>query len=151
MKPGDSYTYPGGRIFAVPALHGGGRYGFMASADGRALGWVVETPRGTVYYSGDTGYFEGFTEVRKMYHPDIAIINMNDHLKGKAAASAALDTGARIVIPSHYGAYGRLFLKQRVRPPDFEETTRILGPLLNTLDLGGSVPLPAKAPGAPAS
>jgi L-ascorbate metabolism protein UlaG (beta-lactamase superfamily) len=151
MKPGDSYPFPGGRIFAVAAFHGGGRYGFVSSADGRALGWVIETPRGTVYYSGDTGYFEGFAEVGKRYYPDIAIINMNDHLKGREAASAALDTGARIVIPSHYGAYGRLFLKARVRPPDFEETTRILGPRLIPLDLGGSVPLPAKAPGAPVS
>lgn len=142
MKPGEAYLYPGGRVIAVAAHHGGGRWGLRASSDGRALGWVIETPRGTVFCSGDTNYFEGFAEVGNTYHPDVAILNVNGHLQSTDAVSAALDTRARFVIPVHYGAYGWLFLDERKSPRDQEEMTRLLGPLLVTLGLGESLPLP---------
>jgi L-ascorbate metabolism protein UlaG (beta-lactamase superfamily) len=142
MKPGEAYSYPGGRVIAVSAHHGGGRWGLRGEADGRALGWVIETPYGTVFYSGDTNYFEGFVEVGNTYHPEVAIINVNGHLRSADAVSAALDTRARIVIPGHYGAYGWLFLGERKSPRDEEEMRRLLGPLLVTLRLGESLPLP---------
>jgi L-ascorbate metabolism protein UlaG (beta-lactamase superfamily) len=146
MKPGESYAYPGGRVIAVAALHGGGRWGLRSKADGRALGWVIETPYGTVFCSGDTGYFEGFAEVGKNHSPDVAILNVNGHLRSTSAVSAALDTRARIVIPVHFGVYGWLGLGEPKSPRDYDELARLLGPLLVTLRLGESLPLPGVAP-----
>ncbi|MDH3198272.1 MAG: MBL fold metallo-hydrolase [Candidatus Krumholzibacteria bacterium] len=142
MAPGEAVDYPGGRIVAVAAHHMGGRWGLKGRADGRALGWVVETPYGNVYYSGDTNYFRGFAEVGNRYRPDIAILNISGHLHGTDAVFAAFDTRARTVIPTHHGAYGWLFLGERTEPRDAEEMQRLLGPLLVTLDLGESLPLP---------
>ena len=142
MKLGEAYPYPGGRIIAVAAHHTGGRWSIRASSDGRALGWVIETPYGTVYYSGDTNYFEGFAEVGSTYHPDVAILSVSGHLHSRDAVSAALDTRARFVIPVHHGAYGWLFSGERKLPRNYEEMTRLLGPLLVTLGLGKSLPLP---------
>ena len=142
MKPGEAYSYPGGRVVAVAAHHAGGRWGVRNKADGRALGWVIETPHGTVFYSGDTDYFEGFAEVGSVYRPDVAILNISGHLHSTDAVSAAFDTRARVIIPGHYAAYGWFFFGERKRPRDLEEMARLLGPLLVTLDLGESLPLP---------
>ena len=146
MKPGEAYLYPGGRVIAVAAHHGGGRWGLRGKADGRALGWVIETPRGTVFCSGDTNYFEGFAEVGNTYHPDIAILNVNGHLQSTDAVSAALDTRARFVIPVHFGVYGWLGLGEPKNPRDYEEIARALGPVLVKLGLGESLPLPGSVP-----
>jgi L-ascorbate metabolism protein UlaG (beta-lactamase superfamily) len=146
MKPGEVYSYPGGRVIAVAALHGGGRWGLRAKADGRALGWVIETPYGTVFCSGDTGYFEGFAEVGNRYHPDVAVLNVNGHLRSTNAVSAALDTRARFVIPVHFGVYGWLGLGEPKNPRDYEDLERALGPVLVKLGLGKSFPLPGAAP-----
>ncbi len=146
MKPGEAYSYPGGRIVAVAALHGGGRWSLRGKADGRALGWVIETPRGTVFLSGDTSYFGGFAEVGSRYRPDVAIINVNGHLRSTDAVSAALDTRARFVIPVHFGVYGWLGLGEPKNPRDYEELERALGPVLVKLGLGESFPLPGVAP-----
>ncbi len=145
MKPGEVYAYPGGRIVAVAALHAGGRWGLRGKADGGALGWVIETPRGTVFLSGDTGYFEGFAEVGQKYHPDVAVLNVNGHLRSTNAVSAALDTRARFVIPVHFGVYAWLGLREAKSPRDYEELARALGPILVRLGLGESFPLPGAA------
>jgi L-ascorbate metabolism protein UlaG (beta-lactamase superfamily) len=146
MKPGEVYSYPGGRVIAVAALHGGGRWGLKAKADGRALGWVIETPYGTVFCSGDTGYFEGFAEAGKNHRPDVAILNVNGHLRSMDAVSAALDTRARFVIPVHFGVYGWLGLGEPKNPRDYEEMERALGSVLVKLGLGESFPLPGVVP-----
>jgi len=141
LAPGEHYDYPGGRITAVAALHMGGRWGIRGRADGRALGWVIETPYGTVYYSGDSNYFDGFAEVGNRYRPDIAILNISGHLRGADAVFAAFDTRATRIIPAHHGAYGWLFFGAREEPHDADELERLLSPLLVTLEVGESLPL----------
>jgi L-ascorbate metabolism protein UlaG (beta-lactamase superfamily) len=106
---------------------------------------VIETPRGTVFLSGDTSYFEGFAEVGNTYHPDVAVLNVNGHLRSANAVSAALDTRARFVIPVHFGVYGWLGLREAKDPRDYEDLARALGPILVRLELGESFPLPGAA------
>ena len=106
MKPGDSCTFHGGSIVAVPAFHPGGRNSLKARADGRALGFIIRTPTQTLYYSGDTEYFPGLYDIGTIYHPDIAILNFNGHLKAADALRAFQALGASRVIPIHFGAYG---------------------------------------------
>lgn len=106
MKPGDEYPFPGGRIIAVAAHHPGNRWIGKAAADGRALGYVVQTDEATVYFSGDTDYFEGMEEIGARYHPDLAVLNVNAHLPPADAIHAMHSVGAHRVVPVHMGAYG---------------------------------------------
>lgn len=145
MRPGESYEFPGGRIVAVTADHPGGRRSASAAADGRALGYVIETPSGTVYYAGDTEYFAGFDSVRAAYHPDIALFNLNSHLQGPDAVRAFRATGATKLVPMHFGAYGYFFLPERKLPRDYEEVREMLGSQLAVLLPGESMPLPPRA------
>jgi L-ascorbate metabolism protein UlaG (beta-lactamase superfamily) len=144
MRPGDSYEFPGGRVVAVAADHPGGRRSSSAAADGRALGYVIETPSGTIYYAGDTKLFAGFDSVAAAYHPDIALFNLNSHLRSMDAVRAFRATGATRLVPMHFGAYGYLFLPQRKMPRDYEEVRQMLGPELAVLLPGESMALQPK-------
>lgn len=105
MRPGDVYDFPGGKIIAVAAHHPGYRYSLKGRSDGRALGYIIRTPEQTLFYSGDSEYFEGFKQVGRTYKPRLAILNISTHLRTQDALRAILDLGVRKVIPSHYGAY----------------------------------------------
>jgi L-ascorbate metabolism protein UlaG (beta-lactamase superfamily) len=145
---GDVHEFPGGRIRAVAAHHPGARRGVDAEADGRALGYVIETPFGVVYYSGDTDFFPGFADVGMRYAPRITLLNINGHLLGENAVAAARATGAPIIIPMHYGAYGLWSWKGYHRPRTEELLERELGTALRVLDIGGSLPLALAERGA---
>jgi L-ascorbate metabolism protein UlaG (beta-lactamase superfamily) len=106
MRPGDTFSFPGGTVVAVPALHPGARWIGGKKADGRALGYVIVTPERTIYYSGDTDYFSGIEEVGRRYHPDLAILNVNVHLPPSDAVRAMVALGSDRVIPIHMGAFG---------------------------------------------
>ena len=106
MKPGDEYSFPGGKIIAVPAHHPGSRWIGKAAADGRALGYIIQTSEGTVYFSGDTDYFDGMKEIGDRYRPDLAVLCVNAHLKPSDAVRAMQTLGTDRAIPVHMGAYG---------------------------------------------
>lgn len=141
MRPGDEFEYPGGKVIAVAAKHAGSRYGVRSPADGSALGYVIYTPCSTVYYSGDTNLFGGIEQVGRVYSPDIAILNISGHLHGKDAVEAARRTGAAVVIPSHFGAYGHLFFPPPAVPRDYDKLREGLGDALLLLKLGESASL----------
>ncbi len=139
MNPGDRYPFPGGRIVAVPASHPGGRWSLDAEPDGRALGFVIETPRVTLYYSGDSDYFAGFAAIGRLYAPDIALVNINAHLNDEDALRAIEALGAPLVIPTHHGAY---FSVNELRTPYWhQELERVLGSRFMRVGVGESVPL----------
>jgi len=139
MRPGDSFDYPGGKVVAVMAKHAGSRYGIRSPTDGSALGYVIYTPRSTVYYSGDTNLFEGLDDVGRVHSPDIAILNISGHLHGEDAVEAARRIGAATVIPSHFGAYGHLFLPEPELPRDYDQLKDGLGEAVVLLHLGESL------------
>jgi L-ascorbate metabolism protein UlaG (beta-lactamase superfamily) len=146
MALGDVQEFPGGRIIAVAAHHPGDRRGVDAEADGRALGYVVETPHGTLYYSGDTDLFRGFTDVWLRHEPRIVILSVSGHLTGMDAVIAARATRAPIVVPVHHGAFGLSLWGPRRLPRDYELLVRELGPVLHVIPLGGSLSLAAGVP-----
>jgi L-ascorbate metabolism protein UlaG (beta-lactamase superfamily) len=104
LKLWEEYRTDNVAITAVPSDHAGGRYSLDAESDGRAIGFVISTPAATIYYSGDTRYFDGFREIGKRFKPDIAILNVNTHLRADAI-KVAEDIGARAVIPAHHAAF----------------------------------------------
>lgn len=139
MVPGDSYRIPDGQITAVAAHHPGGRNSTNAEPDGRALGFIIETDYGTIYYSGDTDYFEGISEVGLAYRPDLVLLNVNGHLPARDAFRAFRDLGSPRVIPIHAAGYGGP--KARMNLRQHAEFAELLGPLASPLRVGESYPL----------
>ena len=103
------------RIHCVPAQHFCGR----ALADGNHrlwAGWVVEGPTHRFYHAGDTGYFNGFTDIGRRFGPiDLAAIPIGAydprpimrsvHLNPEEAIQAAVDLRAARVIGMHFGTF----------------------------------------------
>jgi L-ascorbate metabolism protein UlaG (beta-lactamase superfamily) len=138
MNIGDEFEYPGGKVVAVAAHHTGGRFGFFADHDGRALGFIVYTPQSVIYYTGDTNYWDGIDEIGDTYRPDISVVNVNGHLHSSDAIQAILATKSPVVIPSHFGAYGYLWIGEQKVPRNYEKIETILEPVLLFLKLGES-------------
>lgn len=89
-------------------------------------GWVIrrrtesisegEQDRNTIYFAGDSGYFEGFREIGKRFS-DIRYALMPigayepewfmgmQHVTPEEAVQAFLDVGGQLFIPMHYGAF----------------------------------------------
>jgi L-ascorbate metabolism protein UlaG (beta-lactamase superfamily) len=143
MRPGDVYASPAGTITAIAVHHMGGRWGVSAAADGRALGFVIETPDETIFYSGDTNYFSGFADVGWTFDPDILMLNVNGHLTGTDAVRAAWAARARVVIPLHWGTYPYWIFGGNVRPRDEATLERLVAERLRVLEVGRSMPLSA--------
>jgi L-ascorbate metabolism protein UlaG (beta-lactamase superfamily) len=146
MSPGEAFALGDVRITAVAVFHPGKRKGLQRGIDGRALGWIVVTPAATIFYSGDSDYCSAFSDVGWRYAPDVAIINVNGHLKPPDAARAAADMRARVVIPTHWGGYGYWFVGGNRHPRGEKELARLLGNRLHVLHVGESFLL-EKVPG----
>jgi L-ascorbate metabolism protein UlaG (beta-lactamase superfamily) len=142
MEPGEEHDVGGVRFIATAVHHPGGRWSMHAAADGRALGFVIVAPSATIFYSGDTDYNSSFDDVGWTYSPDVAILNINGHLKPPAAARAARGVGAPIVIPAHWGAYTYWLIGGNRRPHGEDELKRLLDGRLRILEVGESTPVP---------
>lgn len=101
----DIFTIKDLNIYAVPALHPGGRKSILKNSDGRALGYILQGDGKTIYISGDTEYNEEMRIIGKRFNPEIAILNINSHLTNKEAESTMQLIGAKTLIPAHHGAF----------------------------------------------
>jgi len=106
MNIGGSITVDGVRFTMTPALHsswledeGMGYYG------GVAAGFVITMDGTTVYHAGDTALFSDMQLIRDLYRPDVALLPVGGRftMGPEEAMIAARYTGARLVIPMHYG------------------------------------------------
>jgi L-ascorbate metabolism protein UlaG (beta-lactamase superfamily) len=113
LEPGHSFRASDVEVTAVPVRHSGAR-GFGDSARRGACGYVVKTPRHSIYVAGDTGYFSGFVEIGRRFRPDIALLPIagyepaafrEEHMSPLDAVYAFEDLGARVMIPTSYGSF----------------------------------------------
>lgn len=94
-------------VTPVPASHGGRRYPGMEAA---AQGYILCGDT-SVYFAGDTGFFDGFAEVGQTHHPEVALLPVwgygphlgKHHLTPRSAACALSLLRSRIAIPIHWG------------------------------------------------
>jgi L-ascorbate metabolism protein UlaG (beta-lactamase superfamily) len=148
MSPGDTYEYPHGEILAVPAMHPGKRFALRMGSVGDAIGFVITTPFGNIYYSGDTEYFNGMIRIGATYNLDIAILNINPHLSGTDAVRAVWATRARIVIPVHFGAYDYILFGPLKKPRGYREIEKLISEQAVLLQPGESIPIGVGASGS---
>ena len=102
-------------ITCLPSQHWTRRFGQGENAV-LWCSWLIDSGETRYYFSGDTGYFEGFAEFRKRYGPiDIAMLAIGayeprwfmkyQHMNPEEAYRAFRDLGARFMIPMHWGTF----------------------------------------------
>jgi L-ascorbate metabolism protein UlaG (beta-lactamase superfamily) len=99
-------------ITHTPAQHWGAR---MLRDFHRGFGgYVVSCGRHSFYHAGDTAYFDGFREIGRRLHPELALMPIgayhpahyrNVHTSPEDALQGFLDLGAHCMIPMHYGTF----------------------------------------------
>ncbi len=103
------------RFHFVPARHFSKRGLFDAN---KSLwgGWVIEGKRHRIYFAGDTGYDDNFRILSQKFPKlDAALLPIGAydpawfmqpvHLNPEEAVQAYLDTGAKYIVPIHWGTF----------------------------------------------
>lgn len=124
----------GVRLVATPARHFSGRT--LTDRDHTSwTSWTVVGPRHRVFFSGDTGLTDQFTQVREKLGPlDVALLEIGQyhpswgsiHLGPKGALEAHRMLGAATLLPIHWGTF-ELGLHDWNEPP--ETLLKEAGPL----------------------
>lgn len=105
-------TVSGVRFTVTPARHFSGR-GFVRDQTLWAS-WVIAGPNRRVFYSGDTGYFDGFAHIGAQYGPfDATLIQVGAygqywpdiHMTPEDGVSSHIDVRGGVLIPVHWCTY----------------------------------------------
>lgn len=107
-------TQVGGlRLTATPAQHFSGR-GLGDANRTLWASWVIEGSGLKLFFSGDTGYFDGFRQIGERLGPfDVSFIECGAydhrwpdvHMQPEQTLQAHLDLGARWLLPIHNGSF----------------------------------------------
>jgi L-ascorbate metabolism protein UlaG (beta-lactamase superfamily) len=75
---------------------------------GIAAGFVIAAPGSpTIYHAGDTNVFGDMRLIGELYKPEIALLPIGGHytMSPKEGAVAARYTGAKTILPIHFGTF----------------------------------------------
>lgn len=76
--------------------------------------WVIQSSEKSIYFSGDSGYGDHFSEIGNKYGPfDFAMIECGQynekwadiHMTPEESAQAGIDLQAKVAMPIHWGAF----------------------------------------------
>jgi L-ascorbate metabolism protein UlaG (beta-lactamase superfamily) len=104
-------------IVSTPAQHFSGR-GLFDRNSTLWSSWVIKTQQQRVFYSGDSGYFDGFKEIGDRYGPfDIAMLEVGAydtlwpsvHMFPEQALQANSDLRSHRLMPVHNGTFDLAF------------------------------------------
>jgi L-ascorbate metabolism protein UlaG (beta-lactamase superfamily) len=102
-------------VTAIPAAHEALDY--TPDSGYPYLGYVVRLNGVTLYHAGDCTMYEGLTERLKLHRPDIVLLPINGrdwkrtrqniigNMTYREAADLAVEVGADLMIPMHYGMF----------------------------------------------
>ena len=99
-------------ITMTPSKHWGARF-FKDTHRGYG-GYVLRSNDHSLYHSGDTAYFDGFSKIGKRLQPQLALLPIGAykpdnyravHTSPEEALQGFLDLGAERMIPMHYGTF----------------------------------------------
>ena len=102
----------GVRIHCTPARHYSGRRSMNNSTLWSS--WMLKGAQHAVYFSGDTGYAEHFSEIRqRLGAPDLALMKvgaygdtwLSIHMDPESAVRAQRDLGAKVMLPVHWATF----------------------------------------------
>jgi L-ascorbate metabolism protein UlaG (beta-lactamase superfamily) len=132
---GESVRVGGLELTATPARHYSGRNPLRR--DGTLwASWVVKGPRHRIFFSGDTGYFDGFRAIGAAHGPfDLTLIKIGAcdrtwqdiHLSPEEAVRAHRDLGGRLLLPVHWGTFNLAFHAWNAPPEEAVTAAAALG------------------------
>ena len=147
------------RITMTPAKHWGAR--MFQDTHREFGGYAIQAEAGglTIYHSGDTAYFPGFREIGARLQPDLALLPVGAyfpdsyravHTSPEEAVRAFLETGARWMVPMHYGTFrlGREPMDEPPRRLEAEATRLGIGHRVRIVAEGETMRLPSPGDGA---
>ncbi|WP_282109678.1 MBL fold metallo-hydrolase [Shewanella algicola] len=100
-------------ITATPAQHFSGR-GLLDRDHTLWASWVIQGLQHKVFYSGDSGYFNGFKQIGDLYGPfDLSMIETGAynelwsdiHMLPEQSLQAHIDINAKAMMPVHNGTF----------------------------------------------
>jgi L-ascorbate metabolism protein UlaG (beta-lactamase superfamily) len=100
-------------VAATPALHFSGR-GITDSNKTLWASWVIQTPFHNLFFSGDSGYFEGLKQIGDKYGPfDMTFVECGAygkswpkvHMFPEQTVQAHLDLKGNVLHPIHWGTF----------------------------------------------
>ena len=112
----ESHEVAGVTLVATAAQHFSGR-GFQRDTTLWAS-WVLKGPRHRVYYSGDTGYFDGYKRIGEAHGPfDASLIQIGAygpgwpdiHMTPEEGVAAHRDVRGGLLIPVHWATFNLAF------------------------------------------
>ena len=103
------------KVTFVPSQHWS-RRGLFDTNETLWGGYVIEGSKSRIYHSGDTAYFDGFTEIAKRFPGiDVALLPIGaydppwfmekQHMNPEQATQAYVDLGAREFAAMHWGTF----------------------------------------------
>lgn len=112
-----SLSIEGLELIATPAQHFSGR-GLGDRDNALWSSWVIRSNAVSLFFSGDTGYFDGFKQIGKRYGPfDMTMMESGAydrdwsdvHMSPKESVQAHLDLKGRKMLPIHNGTFDLAF------------------------------------------
>ena len=155
MKWWQQIDLGGLRITMTPCRHWGAR---MFNDTHRGYGgYVIASPQHSVYHSGDTAYFDGFTEIGQRLSPHVALLPIGAyfpdsyrtvHTSPEEAVRGFVETGARWMVPMHYGTFplGREPMDEPIQRLHAEAHRLGIDNRVRILEEGGTLRLPPSSP-----
>lgn len=101
------------RFVVTPAQHFSGR-GLFKKNQTQWASWAILAPGQRVFFSGDSGYFDGFRQIGEKYGPfDLTLLETgaynenwpNVHMHPEESVQAHLDLRGRRLLPIHNGTF----------------------------------------------
>jgi L-ascorbate metabolism protein UlaG (beta-lactamase superfamily) len=137
VSPGESTSFGGIEVTAVPAEHDGRRHPWGSEVE--PLGYVIRGGGRSVYFAGDTDLFPAMSDLGPL---DLALLPVwgwgptvgSGHLDPESAGRALARLRPRLAVPIHWGTFypvgaRRLRPDPLVRPPlEFARLARELAP-----------------------
>lgn len=108
----ESTELAGLRIVSTPAQHFSGR---LFRRDGTLwTSWTVLGPNHRVFYTGDSGYFDGYAKIGDEYGPfDVSLVQVGAygaawptiHMTPEEGVAAHVDLKAELLVPVHWATF----------------------------------------------
>jgi L-ascorbate metabolism protein UlaG (beta-lactamase superfamily) len=138
------------QVTMTPCRHWGARM-FKDTHRGYG-GYVISSGQHSVYHSGDTAYFDGFAEIGRRLHPQVALLPIGAyfpdsyravHVSPEEAVRGFLECGAQWMVPMHFGTFrlGREPMDEPVKRLQAEAARLGIGDRVRVLDEGDTLKL----------